>query len=118
MLDLAERLEERPKVMTDALLSYQDAVMWVFGRHVQHRIGKGNSYVERQNLTMRMGMRRFTRKSNGFSKRFERHLDMLALYFLHYNFCRIHGSIRCSPAMAAGVDSKLRDIRWLASLVP
>ena len=117
MLDIAERLEQRPRLMTDALSSYHEAAVWVFGR-VEHSMAKKTAHVERQNLTMRMGMRRFTRKSNGFSKRFECHLDMLAIYFIHYNFARIHGSIRCSPAMALGVDDKLRDMRWLASLVP
>ena len=60
------------------------------------------SYVERNNLTMRMGMRRFTRLTNAFSKKLENHLHMLSLYFIHYNFCRVHGSLRASLAMAAG----------------
>ena len=65
------------------------------------------SYVERQNLTMRMGMRRFTRLTNAFSKKIENHLHMLSLYFVHYNFCRMHKSLRMSPAMAAGVSDTL-----------
>jgi len=65
------------------------------------------SYVERQNLTMRMSMRRFTRLTNGFSKKFDNHVHALALYFAFYNFCRIHKSLRVTPAMAAGVTDRL-----------
>ena len=61
------------------------------------------SYVERQNLTMRMGMRRFTRLMNGFSKKIENHQAAVALHFTHYNFCRVHMSLRCTPAMEAGI---------------
>ena len=50
------------------------------------------SYVERQNLSMRMGMRRFTRLTNGFSKKFENHAHQVALYFMHYNYCRVHST--------------------------
>ena len=65
------------------------------------------SYVERQNLTMRMSMRRFTRLTNGFSKKLDNHIHALALYFAFYNFCRIHKSLRVSPAMAAGITDRL-----------
>lgn len=65
------------------------------------------SHVERQNLTMRMSMRRFTRLTNGFSKKLENHIHALALYFVHYNFCRIHKSLKTSPAMAAGISDTL-----------
>jgi IS1 family transposase len=65
------------------------------------------SYVERQNLTMRMSMRRFTRLTNGFSKKAANHLHSVAIHFMHYNFVRIHQSLRITPAMAAGVTSKL-----------
>lgn len=65
------------------------------------------SYVERQNLTMRMSMRRFTRLTNAFSKKLDNHIHALALYFAHYNFCRIHKTLRTSPAMAAGITDKL-----------
>jgi IS1 family transposase len=65
------------------------------------------SYVERQNLTMRMSMRRFTRLTNAFSKKLENHIHAIALYFVHYNFCRIHKSLKVSPAMAAGVADTL-----------
>ena len=70
------------------------------------------SHVERHNLTMRMGMRRFTRLTNAFSKKIENHLHMLSLYFVHYNFCRVHKSLRMSPATAAGVSDTLRDMEW------
>ena len=75
------------------------------------------SHVERQNLSMRMGMRRFTRLTNGFSKKLENHLHALSLYFVHYNFCRVHKTLRTSPAMAAGVSETLHDMEWLAEMV-
>jgi IS1 family transposase len=65
------------------------------------------SYVERQNLTMRMSMRRFTRLTNAFSKKFDNHVHALSLYFVFYNFCRIHKTLRVSPAMAAGITDRL-----------
>ena len=68
------------------------------------------SYVERNNLTMRMHMRRFTRLTNAFSKKVENHAHPVALHFMHYNFVRIHGSLRITPAMAAGVTDRLWEI--------
>jgi len=65
------------------------------------------SHVERQNLTMRMSMRRFTRLTNAFSKKLDNHVAALALYFVFYNFCRIHKSLRVTPAMAAGITDRL-----------
>lgn len=75
------------------------------------------SHVERQNLSMRMGMRRFTRLTNGFSKKLENHLHMLSLYFVHYNFVRIHKSLKMTPAMAAGVSDTLHDMAWIVGLI-
>ena len=75
------------------------------------------SYVERQNLTMRMGMRRFTRLTNGFSKKIENHLHMLSVYFVHYNFVRIHKTLKMTPAMAAGVSDTLHDTAWIVGLI-
>jgi len=65
------------------------------------------SYVERSNLTMRMHMRRFTRLTNGFSKKLENHMHAVSLHFMYYNFVRIHSTLRVSPAMAAKVDDHL-----------
>jgi len=65
------------------------------------------SFVERQNLNMRMSMRRFTRLTNAFSKKFENHAHSVAIHFMHYNFVRIHQTTRVTPAMAAGVTDKL-----------
>ncbi len=61
------------------------------------------SFVERSNLSMRMGIRRFTRLTNAFSKKVENHAAAVALYFMHYNFCRVHCSLRVTPAMEAGL---------------
>jgi IS1 family transposase len=65
------------------------------------------SLIERQNLTMRMSIRRFTRLTNAFSKKVENHRAAVALHFAHYNFVRMHSTIRCTPAMAAGVSNRL-----------
>ncbi|HZE71477.1 MAG TPA: IS1 family transposase [Pyrinomonadaceae bacterium] len=75
------------------------------------------SFVERQNLTMRMGMRRFTRLTNGFSKKIENHMHAVALHYMHYNFCRIHKTLRCTPAMEANVTKKLWSIEDIVALL-
>jgi IS1 family transposase len=75
------------------------------------------SDVERQNLTMRMSMRRFTRLTNAFSKKVENHAHAVALHYQHYNFIRIHRSLRVTPAMAAGVTDHLWSIEDIARLV-
>ena len=76
------------------------------------------SYVERQNLTMRMGMRRFTRLTNAFSKKIENHIHAVSLHFMYYNFGRIHKSLRVTPAMAAGVSDHVWSLEEIAVLVP
>jgi hypothetical protein len=73
--------------------------------------------VERQNLTMRMSMRRFTRLTNAFSKKLENHEHMLAIYFLYYNFCRVHQTIRVTPAMEAGISSHVWTIEEMVKLL-
>lgn len=76
------------------------------------------SYAERQNLSMRMMMRRFTRLTNGFSKKVENHLATVAIYFMYYNFVRIHQTLRVTPAMAAGVETRLWDTADIIALLP
>jgi IS1 family transposase len=76
------------------------------------------SYVERQNLTMRMHMRRFTRLTNAFSKKLENHMHAISLYFMFYNFCKIHKSLRVTPAMEAGISEKLWEISDIVALIP
>jgi len=75
------------------------------------------SHVERSNLTMRMHMRRFTRLTNGFSKKVENHAHMVALYTVWYNFVRMHKTLRMSPAMAAGVETRLWDMADVVALI-
>lgn len=87
----------------------------VFGDPIEELVS--TSYVERQNLSMRMGMRRFTLLTNGFSKKLQNHLNMLSLYFVHYNFVRIHKTLKCTPAMAAGVTDTLHDTAWIVGLI-
>lgn len=130
MADLALRLAHRVQLTTDGFSPYVDAVRGAFGNDVDYAMvvkdfgesrsektvmsGSPNpdyistSLIERQNLTMRMEMRRFTRRTNGHSKKVENHAAMLALYYLYYNFARPHeGCGFVSPAQAAGVSSRL-----------
>jgi IS1 family transposase len=76
------------------------------------------SYVERANLSIRMGLRRYTRLTNAHSKKLENHCAALAIYFMYYNFARVHSTIRCSPAMAAGVTPHLWSIAEIVNLLP
>jgi IS1 family transposase len=93
------------------------------GAKKQHVMGSpdrkhvSTSHVERQNLTMRMCMRRFTRLTNGFSKKIENHEASVALHFMYYNFCRIHQTLRVTPAMAAGITDRLWDVEDIAALL-
>lgn len=75
------------------------------------------SYAERANLTLRMGSRRFTRLTNGFSKKVENHMHSVAIHTMHYNFVRIHQSLRCTPAMAAGVTAKLWELTDMVAVL-
>lgn len=83
----------------------------IVGRPLEAHIS--TSYIERQNLTMRMSMRRFTRLTNGFSKKLENMKAAVSLHFAHYNFVRMHKTLRCTPAMAASVEPSLWTLRDL-----
>jgi IS1 family transposase len=75
------------------------------------------SFVERHNLTIRMGNRRFTRLTNAFSKKVENHEHMLALFFCYYNFCRIHQTLRVTPAMEAGISNRVWELSDIVSML-
>ena len=124
--DLKRRLLKDPYITADALTSYEAAARRVFGpkyKKILYQKRKGEdsehntSYVERHNLTIRMGNRRLTRKTNAHSKRFSKHDAMMHLFFLHYNFCKIHMTLKVSPAMEAGVTDTLRDCEWIVELI-
>ncbi len=120
MNDLAARLANPVRLVTDGHQPYLEAVEGAFGNQVDHRILRKRypkhpldisttAHVERQNLTMRMSIRRMARRTNAFSKKVENHAHMMALYYLVYNFARRHRSLpgRATPAMAAGVTSQI-----------
>ncbi len=106
---------------TDRLLRYsQDKCLGTRKKKIQGNPDPkyvSTSYVERQNLTMRMSMRRFTRLTNAFSKKVDNHCHALALYFMFYNYVRIHKSLRVSPAMAAGITDKLWSLEDIVDLI-
>ncbi len=76
------------------------------------------SYIERQNLSMRMMMRRYTRLTNAFSKKIENHANSVALYVMYYNFCRVHQTLRVTPAMQAGLSTSIWDLERLLVMIP
>lgn len=141
MLDLKGRLANRVQLTTDGHRAYLEAVEEAFGCDIDYAMLQkvyskdeldlkaeritgepkldfiSTSGVERQNLTIRMSLRRFTRRTNGFSKKLVNHAHSIALHYMHYNFCRIHQSIKQTPAMAAKVTDTLHDIDWIVELV-
>ena len=141
MQDLADRLLHRVQLTTDGYEPYVEAAYGAFGEDVDFAMvvkdfGEGRSVkntisgdpdpdhvstslIERQNLTMRMGMRRFTRKTNGFSKKLENHAHAVALHFMYYNFARPHdGAGNVSPAQAVGISDHLWKISEIVGLIP
>ena len=76
------------------------------------------SFVERQNLSMRMSIRRFTRLTNAFSKKIENHAAAVALWFMYYNFCRVHQTLRVTPAMEGGISDHVWSIEEMCALLP
>lgn len=139
--DLECRLAHRVQLTTDGYQPYLEAVREGFGDEIDYAMLTkvclaedvtqakvlisgdpdeahiSTSLVERQNLTVRMASRRFTRKTNAFSKSFEHHQLAVALHFLNYNFIRVHESLRITPAMAAGVTDHLYDLDWLIDMI-
>ena len=141
LTDVESRLVDRVQLTTDGYSAYLEAVAAAFGDEVDYamlskiasreelEIRKevisgdpdeahiSTTLIERQNFTLRMSSRRYTRKTNGFSKKMENHALAVALHLLNYNFIRIHSSLRVTPAMAAGVADRLYDLDWLLDLV-
>lgn len=124
MRDLAGRLEKRPRITADSLRAYKIAAKKVWGKRAElSQLRKGEdtdhstAYVERHNLTIRMANRRFTRKTNAFSKKKTRHDAMMHLFAVYYNFCRIHQTLRVTPSMEAGLTDTLKDMGWIVHLI-
>lgn len=140
--DLSSRMANRIELTSDGYKAYEAAVDIAFKKGVDFsmlvkmydknryvgaikRSVAGNpdlnrtttTAVERQNLTMRMGMRRFTRKTNGHSKKLENHCYALALHFIFYNYARIHQSLRVTPAMEAGISDHVWSIEEIVNLI-
>ena len=110
--NLSPRLVNRIQISTDGLRAYTLAMKAAFnGQPVDY--GK----VERQNLTMRMQIRRFTRLTNAFSKKLDNHRLAVAVHFVHYNFARIHQSLRVTPAMAAGLTDHVWELSEIVALL-
>ena len=140
VLDLSQRMASRVQVTSDAYPCYLEAVRQAFEGAVDYAVLKkehrtdspqrktlvaGNpeldfistSIAERNNLTLRMSIRRFTRKTNAFSKRLSNHAHAVALHFMHYNFSRIHQTLQKTPAMAAGLTVKPYSIDDLVGMI-
>jgi IS1 family transposase len=132
LADCAGRITSRVQVTTDGFKLYPEAIEKAFGCNIDYGtapIRKAisgspdpthvtSAHVARQNLSMRMAMRRFMRKTNGFSKTIEQHRNAVALYFMYYNFCRCHLSLRVTPAMEAGLTGHIWRIDEIVALLP
>ena len=124
MRDLRGRLNKRPRLTADSLRAYHISTKKTWGT-VAHlsQIRKGEetdhntAYVERHNKTIRMSNRRFTRKTDAFSKKMEKHRAMMHLFAVYYNFVRVHKTLRVTPAMEAGLTDTLHDMEWIVGLI-
>lgn len=140
--DLHSRMSGRIQLTSDGFKVYENAVVGTFGADVdyamlvkqydgrghytgsQKRLITGNpkeeyvstSLVERQNLTMRMSMRRFIRETSGFSKKVENHCAMVSIYFMYYNYARIHSSLKVTPAIEAGIENRIWSLEEIVDL--
>lgn len=128
--DLAFRMRNRIQLTSDGYSVYQEAVEEAFGGNIDYAQIKGGknfvgnpdrrhistSFCERNNLTIRMSLRRFTRSTNGFSKKIENHKHALAIHFMYYNFGRIHKTLRYTPAMACGISNHIWSLEEIISL--
>ena len=124
MCDLQYRLVEQPVLITDSLPAYRNAARTAFGRAVNltqivkgHDTTASTSFVERHNLTIRMSNRRYSRSTNAFSKLLAQHCAAMHLFAVWYNFCRIHQTLRVTPAMEAGLTATLYDLDWIVELI-
>ena len=146
--DLRQRLDRRITLVTDGMISYADAVDRTFGGDVDYgQVVKqydgergrysgsertaitgfpdffdiSTSYIERHNLTTRMAVRRYTRRTNAYSKKLRNHCHALAIFYVWYNFVRPHQSLKNpyprTPAMVAGLDDQVRSLEWIVELV-
>ena len=141
--DVASRLAERIQLSTDGHKPYLNAIAGAFGNDIDYgRLIKyykpngdfmkserlptvgapdrdhiSTSFVERQNLTMRMSIKRFTRATNAHSKKVENHAHAIALHFMFYNFGRVHKTLKTTPAMAAGIADHVWSLEEIAGLV-
>ena len=132
MTDLERRLDAVPHLSSDGLVNYQQAIVRVFGKDTPYTrlvfdektvlsgspdtSEAGTSFVERWNLTCRQQNARYRRKTLAFSKSVEQHLNQVALSILHYNWVRIHGSLKTTPAVAAGLARHRWSVGWIADL--
>lgn len=120
MRDLKSRLDRAPDIAADQLPSYRVAKNKVFGRRgrlTQSKCEGITSHVERYNGKMRMGNKRYTRKTNAASKTFARHKALVHVQTVYTNFCWLHTTLKVSPAMEAGIDNQLRDVEWIIDLI-
>ena len=147
LLDLKSRIDGDFQLTTDGWVGYAEAVEDVFGADIdyaqlikykdpEHQGGESDrlqikrvisgtpeakgvstSLIERQNLSVRMGLRRYTRRTNGHSKRYSKHVKMLAIYYMHYNFVRIHQTLGTTPAVQSGLSEDPWSLEDLIGLI-